>query len=288
MSGTETAPSPRRTSLGADRAARRGVAGSVLRTLQRVNFLGIGFMALLATMWELADRGGYITFEFLPRPTEILKASRELMDENLLWPSVAHTLGVTLTGWSVAVLLGLTMGILLGLWRPAWTYGMATVELFRALPSITLVPIAVLLFGFSMKMELVLVIFASQWPVMVSTIDGLSRVSPGLRATGATLRLTRREMLTKVMLPSALPVVLVGLRLGLTLALILAVAAEMIGNPAGIGYALVAEQEALRPDRMFVFLIAVGFVGVGLNAIFVVLARIISPGSSGSVDKVDA
>ena len=287
MSGTDaisraTEPAP---GLNAP-APRRDAIGMGIRALRGINVLGIGFMLFLACAWELADRAGYINFEFLPRPLEIVAASGDLIRDNELLPNVAHTLKVTLSGWFVAVIIGLTMGIVLGLWRPSWTYGMATVELFRALPSITLVPISVLVFGFSMKMELVLVIFASQWPVMVSTIDGLSRVSPGLRDTGATMRLTRREVLTKIMIPSALPVILVGLRLALTLALILAVAAEMIGNPAGLGYALVSEQEALRPDRMFVYFITVGFIGVGLNAIFVYLARIVSPGSSGSDDKV--
>lgn len=255
-----------------------GTSSRLRRFGRGINVAGIGFIALLLLLWESMDRIGLIDLTFLPRPSEILVASGELVRENQLFPNIAHTTIVTLVGWAIASVCGLVIGATLGLSKRIWTYTMSTIELFRALPSIVLLPIAVLLFGFSVRMELVLVIFAAQWPVMVSVIDGIRLVPDGLRDTGRTMRLSRSDILRKILLPAAIPQLLVGMRLALALSLILTVAAEMLANPEGMGYALVKEQESLHADRMFVYFLAIGILGILLNTIFVFLTRLLLPG----------
>jgi len=98
---------------------------------------------------------------------------------------------------------------------------------------------------------------------------------------GRTFRLSGAEILRKVMLPAALPGVLVGARLSLTLALVLAVVAEMVGNPAGLGYAVVREQQAMRPDLLFAYVVAIGALGVGLNAALTGAVAVLFPAATG-------
>ena len=244
----------------------------------KLNLPGVGFMILLFVAWELADQAGLIDLMFLPRPSEIFTAGANLIAENEFFPTVGHTVSVTLLGWSIASCSGLLIGFALGMLRPVWTYSMSTIELFRALPSIVLLPIAVLVFGFSVEQELVLVIVSAQWPVMVAAIDGVRLIPQGLRDTATTLRLGKFEATRKIVFPGALPRVLVGLRLSLALSLILTVAAEMLGNPEGMGHALVAAQEALKADEMFFYFISIGILGVILNAVFIFLAKVLTPG----------
>lgn len=248
------------------------------RLLAKINLPGVTFLIVLFAAWEAADRAGLIDLMFLPRPSEILSAGATLIAQNAFLPTVGHTVSVTLTGWAIASCSGLMIGFALGMSRRVWVYSMSTIELFRALPSVVLLPIAVLVFGFSVQMELVLVIVSAQWPVMVSAVDGVRLVPQGLRDTATTLRLGRLETARKIILPAALPKVLVGLRLSLALSLILTVAAEMLGNPTGMGNALVEAQEALQADQMFFYFLSIGLLGVLLNAAFVFLARLIAPG----------
>jgi ABC-type nitrate/sulfonate/bicarbonate transport system permease component len=87
------------------------------------------------------------------------------------------------------------------------------------------------------------------------------------------MRLSRMQTIRKIILPAALPLTIVGLRLALSFALVLAIVAEVAGNPSGLGNAIVSAQQALRPDEMFVYVLAIGLLGVALNAAFAVLVR---------------
>ena len=111
------------------------------------------------------------------------------------------------------------------------------------MPGIAFVPAALLLFGFSLKTELVVIVLPSIWPVLMNTMGGIAGVHHRLNEVGATLRFSFAARVRKILLPAAMPSVLVGLRLSLTLALVLAIVAEMIGNPTGLGYAIVRDNK---------------------------------------------
>lgn len=106
---------------------------------------------------------------------------------------------------------------------------------------------------------------------------------PELLDVARMLRLSRFTAVRKVLLPAAAPSIVVGLRLALALSLVLAVVAEMIGNPAGLGHALVLAQLVLQPEQMFAYVVVIGLLGVGLDATFGVVAARASPSAAGSV-----
>jgi ABC-type nitrate/sulfonate/bicarbonate transport system permease component len=143
---------------------------------------------------------------------------------------------------------------------------MASIEVMRAIPPISLVPVALLVFGFSRKMELVLIVYVGAWTVLVNAIDGVRSVRAELLDVGRMLHLSRLATIRKLVLPAAMASIVVGLRLALSLALVLAVVAEMLGNPAGLGNALVRAQQALQPEQMFAYVITIGLLGIALNA----------------------
>ena len=244
----------------------------------RVNPLGILVLVAFAGVWELLVRFSIAELRFLPAPTEIAVAAHGAIFGGELVGRTVHTVGVTLLGWSVASVVGLGLGIALGLSPTAYRYSMTSFEVTRAIPPITLVPAALLIFGFSLKMELVLVIFGGVWPVLVNTIGGIRSIKPELRDVATMLRLSRAATIQKLVLPAAFPSVVVGLRLALSLCLILAIVAEIVGNPAGLGNGLISARQAVQPALMFVYVVAAGLLGVVLNAALGAVARLLLPG----------
>jgi ABC-type nitrate/sulfonate/bicarbonate transport system permease component len=101
----------------------------------------------------------------------------ELLKQGKLQDQFLHTLSISLAGWLIATALGLIMGIAIAWSRVVWTYTMATIDVLRSIPSISLVSVALLMFGFSSNMELVIVVYVSQWPVLLATAGGL-RTTP--------------------------------------------------------------------------------------------------------------
>ena len=239
--------------------ARRG------RWAKRINVLGLATMAALVGLWELLVRSGTVDFEFLPAPWGIAEALGSLISSGDLFAPLVHTLRSALVGWAIAALVGIALGVWLGLSGTAWRYSMASVEIIRAIPPISLVPVSLLVFGFSLRMELVVIVYAGAWTVLVNTIDGVRNLRAELLDVGRMLRMSKLSAIRKLILPSAMPSIIVGLRLAMSLSLVLAVVAEMIGNPSGLGNALVRAQQALQPEQMFAYVVTIGVLGVVLN-----------------------
>lgn len=235
---------------------------------RRVNVPGLLTMAAGIGVWEVLVRSGVLDFQNLPAPSAIAGGARSLIASGDLPGNVLHTLRSTLLGWGVASVLGIAVGVGLGLSRTAWRWSMASIEIIRAIPPVSLVPVALLVFGFALRMELSIIVYAAAWTVLVNTIDGVRSVRPELLDVAQVLRLSKAATIWKVVLPAALPSVTVGLRLALSLSLALAVVAEMLGNPAGLGNALIRTQQALQPEQMFAYVFTIGFLGIALNAVF--------------------
>lgn len=240
------------------------------RMCQQINLSGLTFMAGLVLLWEIFSRTVGARLETIPSVERILTALYQLVSEGLLMSQLAHTLFVSVVGWLIACTVGLSVGLVIGLCRPVWSYSMASIDVLRSIPSISLVSIALLFFGFSSKMEMVIVVYVSQWPVLLATAAAVGATPQSYLDSARSLRLSERATVLKVRIPAALPSILVGVRLALTLSIALAVVAEMVGNPAGLGFGMVYAQQAIQPAKAFAYLLVIGLLGWGLNAALMV------------------
>ena len=189
-----------------------------------------------------------------------LIASGEMLAQTL------HTLRSVLIGWTVAAASASALGLaarLLGV-RAALFAGVARGAAADA--GVAFLPLALLLFNFSLTTELVLIIYASIWPVLINTMGGVMSVPPRLYDVGRTLRLSRAHTLVKVVIPAAAPAIVVGCRLSMGLTLVMAIIAEMLANPHGLGYAVISQLQAMQPQRMFAYVIFIGLLAIVLNA----------------------
>jgi ABC-type nitrate/sulfonate/bicarbonate transport system permease component len=244
----------------------------------RINWSGTLTMLAVLGLWELAVRGGLVTFEYLPAPSGIVVAAWGLLRSGELAMQTLHTIAAVLLGWLIACAAGLALGLAMGFSRAVRRYFEATVELLRPLPGIAFLPVALLIFNFSLTTEIVVMVYASIWPVLINTMTGIMGVATRLHDVGRTLRLSRMRTLTQVLIPAAAPAIVVGCRLSLGTALVMAIIAEMLGNPHGLGYAVVSELQAMQPERMFVYVLAIGLLGLALNATLVALSRLMLRG----------
>jgi ABC-type nitrate/sulfonate/bicarbonate transport system permease component len=188
-------------------------------------------------------------------------------------------------GWGIALAAGVVLGSLYGLFAAARQYGGATIDLLRSLPTIALVPPAVLVFGFSLRMEIAGIVYATLWPILVNTAGGILQVPRELHDVARTFRLSPLKSAVSVVVPAALPSIIVGARLGMAVAVILAVVAEMVGNPTGLGYAMVFAQQAIDPPGMYAYIITIGLLGVALNAALVALTSLLPPVAAALAER---
>lgn len=259
-------------------------APALHRNVRKVNIPGALTAVGLLVLWQLLVGLKALNLKYLPTPWQIITGFGDMFSATPFAASLGHTVLVTLAGWAVAAVAAVIVALLVGLSPLAWTWSMSSIEVLRALPAITMLPIAVVIFGLSATTEWVLVMYVAFWPVLIGTARGIRSTDPLLRDTGRTLRLSRLDIVRKVVLPSAAPLCVVGLRISLTLALVLAVVTEIVANPAGIGYQIAFQQQALRPDLMFDYIFVVGLLGIVLNALLVVAIRLAMPGVSRTLE----
>lgn len=236
------------------------------RSIARFNWPGLSVFALVLAAWEGAVRSGAITFDFLPAPSAIFMGAVELVQDGILLQDLLHTLWSIAIGWTIAMIIGIGVGLLFGFSPLARKFGLASIEVLRPIPGIAFAPLGLLLFGFSLQTELVVTVLPTVWPVMINTMGGIANAQPRLIDVGRTFRLNSYQIVRHLLLPSALPSIVVGARISLSLALVMAIVAEIVGNPEGLGYGIVREQQALHPEYMFAYIAVVGLLGVILNA----------------------
>ena len=240
--------------------------------------VGLVVPIVLIAVWQLAKTTGALPFKDIPAPSTIWSAAVSMISTGEFGVNIGHTLAACLGGWALGSAVGLVLGSALGLSGRAYTYSMASVDVLRAIPAIAFVPIAVIVFAQTLQMEIVIAAWVSVWPVAISTIDGVRGLSAVHADLARSLRLSAVQRTVKFALPTAMPKILVALRLSLSAALVLAIVAEIVGNPAGIGYALVQEQQSLRPDAMFAYIVVTGFLGLILNFLLTWVCERFVPG----------
>jgi sulfonate transport system permease protein len=239
---------------------------------------GIGGVVIFLAVWEAAVSTKLVDFDYLPAPSVIAAALVGMAQDGEVFGEIVHTLQAALVGWLISIVIGGVAGAALGLSPVARKYCLATVEALRPLPGIAFVPVAILVFGFSLQPELVVIVIPTVWPILVNTMGGFAAIPSRLHDVVRSFRMSPMAATLTIFAPATAPAILVGLRLSMTLALIMAIAVEMIGNPEGLGYAVVREAAALRPDVMFAYVFIIGVLGIVLNALLIGAAKLVLPG----------
>jgi ABC-type nitrate/sulfonate/bicarbonate transport system permease component len=235
--------------------------------------LGAAGLLGFALLLEVVPRVGLVDRASLPPTSEILRA---LVDE-LGVPAFWTALGETMRAWALglaiasvaAVLVGLVLGSVAGL-RAATA---STVEFLRPIPSVALIPLAVLLYGTDIRSTLLLVVYACFWQVLVQVVSGVADVDPVAADTARSYGLGPLARIRYVVWPTALPYVMTGLRLAAAVALVLAITVELITGAPGLGSEIALAQSGGAVALTYALVLVTGLIGVVVNLAFRAVER---------------
>ncbi len=206
----------------------------------------------LLLVWELSSRLGWLSARVLPEPLSVLSAFWQLLRSGELWHHVAVSSARALAGLAIGGGLGLLLGLLTGTFRGAETLLDTTFQMVRNIPALALIPLVILWFGIDETAKLFLVAVGVFFPIYLNTFHGIRSVDPGLIEMARSYGLRGWALYRQVILPGALPSVLVGLRFSLGLMWVILIVAETISAQAGIGYLTMNAREFLQTDVVLV------------------------------------
>ncbi len=230
--------------------------------------LGLAGVAAFLAIWQAVPALGIIDAKFLPYATDVLAQLGREAATGGFWNDVRLTMTTWALGLTIAVVSAVVLGTIIGL-VPLFRRGThTTVEFLRPIPSVAFVPLVILMFGYRLESALVLVVYASFWQVFVQVLYGVADVDVVARDTARSFGLSRVARFRSLVLPTALPYIMTGIRLAAAVALILAVTAEMtISNP-GLGNTIVTAQATGNYVRVYAIVIVTGFLGLLVNLVF--------------------
>jgi len=222
---------------------------------------GLVFPIGLLLLGEFLFAWSHIQSDSIAPPSQALLAGWNALTDGSLIQATLDTLAAAVAGLSLGGSVGLLVGLLLGSIPVLDRLMEFTIEAVRPIPSVALIPVALLVYGFGYRMEIAVVTFASTWPVLIMTRSAIAGIEPRLMEVARALRFNFFQTVWKITLPAALPRIFVGFRLAAGVALIVAVTCEISANPLGLGYGMMMAEQSLHPDLMLAFLVWIGIVG---------------------------
>lgn len=247
-------------------ASKRG--GWLQRVKPTGGLAGISSILLFLFVWEMAARLRLLDPNFVPPPTVVVAEAISMVQTRMLVQDLAASLKRSLGGFALGSLIGIAMGLLTGRVQLLRQLFEPIIQLFRPIPSIAFVPLAILWFGLGESPKLFLITYGVFFPVWLNTHVGVGAVDINYIRAAKCLGAKDRQLFLEVVLPAALPFVVAGLRLGIAVSFIVLVAAEMTGASAGLGFRIEESHLIFRADRMLVGLLMLGILGATADAIF--------------------
>jgi ABC-type nitrate/sulfonate/bicarbonate transport system permease component len=232
-----------------------------------------GLLPLLAVLvaWQVLAPGPSAYF---PAPFEWWAAAVLLWDSGQLLPAFAATVTTFADGLALAVAIGGALGVAIGTSRPVERALGPLLEFMRAIPPPVTVPIATLLLGYGVTMKLTVVALSALWPILLNTSSAAARVEPLLFDVARTFRLSTARWIGQVVVPSAVPSLLLGMRIAIPLAIVVTLLVEMLTSLPGVGALMMQSQRNFQSAQVYALLVMVGLFGFVVNDLFAIIEAI--------------
>jgi sulfonate transport system permease protein len=228
---------------------------------------------LLLLTWELLSRSGIIAVNVLPAPSSVGVTAWRLTETGELPTHLWESLKRAATGLLIGGSIGLVLGTLTGFSPLAESIVDRNIQIVRAIPFLAILPLVMVWFGVGESGRYFLVALGTLFPIYLNTVLGIRQVDPKLLEMGRVIGLPRLRLVRTVILPGALPSVLLGVRLALTNAWLALVIAETVGAPAGIGFMATNAREFLQTDVIVLVIVLYALIGLSTDLIARALER---------------
>ena len=253
------------TSVTLSRAVDAPPRRARMSVRRRNALLGLGGAATAIVLLELLPYITGIDPLFLPPFHVMLVSLVEQMGTAAFWGMLSATLLGWALGLAICLVAGIVLGVVIGM-VPILRKGTAsTIEFLRPIPSVALIPLAVLMFGTTMQSTLLLVVYAGFWQVLIQVLYGVQDVDPVARDTARSFRFDVWRQVRTVVWPTMLPYVLTGFRLAATVCLVLEVTGELIIGSPGIGKQILLAQLGGDNPMIYALVLLTGILGVLVN-----------------------
>lgn len=235
--------------------------------------LGLAGVLTFLLAWELTSRTGLVDPTYLPPATEVLVR----LGLNATLTGFWISLGQTLTSWALGMLLAFVvaapLGVVIGLSPFLMRATRSTVEFLRPIPSVGLIPLAVLVFAVPLQQSLLVVVYGAFWQIFVQVLYGVADVDTVAMATARSYRFGWWQRVRDVVFPTMLPYLVTGVRLAAAVALILVVTTELVIGSPGLGLEIARSRDAGLYSSTYALVLATGLLGVVINVVVRVAER---------------
>lgn len=241
-------------------------AATTLRAaLQRFG-LPLATGALFLLLWDVGVR--ISGSDLFPKPIEVARGIVELAQKGLLVKYIVASLFRVTWGFTLAVLVGVPLGLILGWFRPAFLALNPMIQVLRPISPIAWIPVAILWFGVDDRAPVFLIFLASVFPITVSAMAAVMNMQSVYLRAAQNFGLRGLPLFRRVILPAALPQIITGIRIALGVAWLVVVAAEMIAVNSGLGYLIIdARNAGKRYDLVVAGMVMIGLIGLVLDVL---------------------
>jgi NitT/TauT family transport system permease protein len=262
--------------LAREQEAARARSRAMQRRSQAVR-LAIRVASLIVVLggWEYFGRQtNPVLFTY---PTAVANAAAKMIASGELWKYLSQSLIVLFAGLGLAAVFGIALGLIMARF---WVVDLALDTYITALysiPSVALVPVLVLWFGFETTAKIAVVFLFTFFPIVINTYQGVKNVDERLIEVGRAFRCSERDLWIHIVLPAAVPFIVAGLRLAIGRGLIGMVLADLYTAITGVGYLIARYASTYRTDAMFVPIVALGMLGITLTGLLRLIERKVAP-----------
>ena len=232
----------------------------------------LGILILLA-VWQLAAVSGIWSAYVLPPPVKVARAPAAMIESGVLLRHILVSSRRVLAGFSIAFGLAMAGGIVASQLKAAEEYYGGFLEFMRNVPPISLIALLILWFGIGETSKIIIIVLASFFPMYLNIRKGFVSGSQKLLEVGQVFGLTVWQRFCRIVLPSAVPDILVGMRIGLGYSWRAIIGAEMIAAASGLGYLILDAQQMSRSDKVIAGILTIGTVGILCDRLFSLLIR---------------
>ena len=211
--------------------------------------------------WQLFSATGWISGNILPSPFEVIQAGITLTMTGELWSHIWVSTWRSFVGFGIGGGAGLVLGLLNGLYPFADKHFDTTIQMFRNIPHLALIPIVILWFGVGEEAKIFLVVIGILFPIYINTYHGIRSVDKGLIEMANVYGLSQWHLFSKVIIKGALPSIIVGVRYGLGVMWLTLIVAETVAATSGIGYMAMNAREFMQLDIVVLAILLYALLG---------------------------
>jgi NitT/TauT family transport system permease protein len=226
---------------------------------ERITKSGLISWIILFILWGVISL--FYSETFFPSPVETYNGFKEILLNGKLWEDISISVQRVLIGWSRALLIGIPIGLLIGRFKIINWFIEPFINFFRFVPAIGFLTLFLMWFGVGEESKLILITYASIFPIIINTIAGVNAINPIKYQASESLGANKLQSFITVTIPGAVPSILTGARLGLSTAIISIVGAEMLAANSGLGYLVYTSRLYYRTDWIFVGIVTLGILG---------------------------